>query len=148
MFTRFAAGTAVSTACGQLAFVLLFGVVGATALVSGAVAIVAGTVPNFLIHRYWTWRRCGPVRLRGELAPYLAVVTVNGLVATAIVVGVDRLIGGSIDSHGMRTAIVAIVFNASFLVLFVLKFALLDRVFGRSRAELADDAVPSAPAAR
>ncbi len=136
LFSRFAAGTAVSTVCSQGAFVLLFGVVQASATVSGAVAFAAGAVPNFLIHRYWTWRRRGPVGMRRELLPYLAVIIFSGLVAIGITAGVDRLIGATIDDRVLRTVVVAVAFNASFLPLFILKFALLDRlVFGADEAK-------------
>ncbi|MGH3869903.1 MAG: GtrA family protein [Pseudonocardiaceae bacterium] len=132
--TRFAAGTLVSTACSQVAFVLLFGVLAASATVAGAVAFVAGAVPNFLIHRYWTWRLRGPVGLRRELLPYLAVITLSGLVAIGVTAAVDRLIGEPINDRALRTLIVAVAFNASYLPLFILKFALLDRlVFGRDQ---------------
>ena len=131
LFTRFAAGTVISTACSQLTLVLLFGVLDASAAVSGAVAFVAGAIPNFLIHRFWTWRRSGPVRMRRELMPYLAVITFSGLVAVGITTGVDRLLGGAIADHALRTAVIAIVYGLSYLPVFVLKFALLDRlVFG------------------
>lgn len=131
MFTRFAAGTVVSTACSQLTLVLLFGVLDASVVVSGAVAFVAGAVPNFLIHRFWTWQRSGPVKMRRELLPYVAVITFSGLVAVGITAGVDLLIGGAIEDHAARTAVIAVVYGLSYLPLFVLKFALLDRlVFG------------------
>ncbi len=136
LFTRFAAGTAVSTVCSQLAFVLMFGFIAASATVSGAVAFVAGAVPNFLIHRYWTWRRSGPVGIRGELMPYLVVIIFSGLVAIGITAGVDRLIGETINDRALRTVVVAVAFNASYLPLFILKFALLDRlVFGTDEAK-------------
>jgi len=131
LFTRFAAGTVVSTACSQLTLVLLFGVFDASAAVSGAVAFVAGAIPNFLIHRFWTWRRSGPVGMRSELVPYLAVITFSGLVAVGITTGVDRLLGGAITDAAWRTAVIAVVYGASYLPVFVLKFTLLDRlVFG------------------
>jgi putative flippase GtrA len=121
----------VSTACSQVTLVLLFGVFDISAEVSGAVAFVAGAVPNFLIHRFWTWRCSGPVGVRRELLPYLAVITFSGLVAVAITTGVDRLIGGAIEDHAVRTAVIAVVYGLSYLPVFVLKFALLDRlVFG------------------
>ncbi|MGH3766630.1 MAG: GtrA family protein [Pseudonocardiaceae bacterium] len=146
LFTRFAAGTVVSTACSQLAFLLLFGVLDASTALSGAVAFVAGAIPNFLIHRFWTWRRCGPVGLRRELLPYLAVITFSGLVAVGITTGVDRLIGGAIHDHAVRTAVVTVVYGLSYLPVFVLKFALLDRlVFGAAdrRAQDSRDQVPT-----
>jgi len=141
VFTRFAAGTVVSTACSQLTLVLLFGILKTSASVSGGAAFLAGAVPNFLIHRFWTWRRSGPVRMRRELLPYLAVITFNGLVAIGITTRVDQLVSGTIDDHAVRTAVLAVAFTVSYLPLFVLKFALLDRlVFGCS-----DDRRPSRP---
>jgi putative flippase GtrA len=131
LFTRFAAGTVVSTACSQLTLVLLFGILETSASVSGGAAFLAGAIPNFLIHRFWTWRRSGPVMMRRELLPYLAVITLSGLVAIGITTGVDRVLNGTIDDHAVHTAVLAITFIISYLPLFVLKFALLDRlVFG------------------
>jgi len=131
LFTRFAAGTVVSTACSQLTLVLLFGILETSASVSGGAAFLAGAVPNFLIHRFWTWRRSGPVMMRRELLPYLAVITLSGLVAIGITTGVDRVLSGTIDDHAVHTAVLAVTFIISYLPIFVLKFALLDRlVFG------------------
>jgi putative flippase GtrA len=131
LFTRFAAGTVVSTACSQLTFVLLFGVLDASAAVSGAAAFLAGAVPNFLIHRFWTWRRSGPVEMSREVVPYLAVIAFSGLAAIGITTSVDWLVDGTIDDHAVHTAVLAVAFTLSYLPLFVLKFALLDRlVFG------------------
>ncbi|MGH3850188.1 MAG: GtrA family protein [Pseudonocardiaceae bacterium] len=131
LFTRFAAGSVVATGCSQLTFVLLFGVLATSASVSGAGAFLAGAIPNFLIHRFWTWRRCGPVTIHRELLPYLAVVACNGLVAIGVTTCVDRLLGSAIGDHAARTAILDAAFTLSYLPLFVLKFALLDRlVFG------------------
>ena len=124
----------------------------ASVVVSGAVAFLAGAVPNFLIHRFWTWRRSGPVGMRRELLPYLAVITFSGLVAIGITTGVDRLIGSAIEDHAVRTVVIAVVYGLSYLPVFVLKFALLDRlVFGtednaplrRRRARDSRDQVPT-----
>ncbi|PZS37829.1 MAG: hypothetical protein DLM62_17095 [Pseudonocardiales bacterium] len=129
---------------------LLFGVVQAGAAASGAAAFLAGAIPNFFIHRFWTWQRCGPVGMRRELLPYLGVITFSGLVATGLTTGVDRLVGGVLRDHVVHTAVIAIVYGLSYLPLFVVKFALLDRlVFGgddtvrRRRARDSRDQVPT-----
>lgn len=131
VFSRFAAGSAVATLFGQTTLLLLFGVVGTSAALASAAGFAAGAIPNFVLHRYWAWQRAGRVAVRRELLPYVAVITLNGLLATAATAGVDRLVAPSIDAHAVRTAIVAVAFGASYLLLFVLKFVLLDRmVFG------------------
>ncbi len=117
--------------CSQLAFVLLYGVLGASAAISAGLAFLAGAVPNFLLQRYWTWRRSGRIALRGELLPYAAVITLNGLLATAITTGTDRLLAPALQHHGARTALLAVTFAAAYALLYALKFVLLDRlVFG------------------
>lgn len=159
VFTRFAAGSAVGTVTSQLTFLLVFGVLGASAAVSGVAAFLAGAVPNFLIHRFWTWQRSGRAGMRRDVARYLAVITVNGLLATGLTAGVDRLVGAGIDNHALRTVVLAVIFSASYVLLFVLKFTLLDRLVfpspnsssadpatgGPARADAPADAAPGAP---
>jgi putative flippase GtrA len=128
VFTRFATGSLIAMVCSQLTFLLAFGVFGASAVVSGAVAFLAGAVPNFVIHRFWTWQRTGRVGMRRELLPYLMVIAFNALVAIGLTAGLDRLVGGSFANHATRTVALAVVFGASYVLLFVLKFALLDRL--------------------
>ena len=88
--------------------------------------------------------------MRRELLPYLAVITFSGLVATGLTTGIDRLVSGVLRDHVVHTAVIAIVYSLSYLPLFVLKFALLDRlVFGsddaarRRRARVSRDQVPT-----
>lgn len=134
LFPRFAAGSAVAFGCSELAFLLLYGALGFSAAVSGGAAFLAGAVPNFLLQRYWTWKRSGRIALRGELLPYVAVIALNGLLATAITAGVDRLLAPALLHHGARTALLAVTFAAAYVLLYVLKFVLLDRlVFGAAQ---------------
>lgn len=135
VLSKFAAASAVATGCTQLAFLLLYGVAGTSTVVAGVGGWLAGAVPNFLLQRYWTWRRSGRVAMRGELLPYVAVIAFNGLVATGITTAVDRLVGPMITDHAVRTVVLGGSFFASYVLLFGLKFVLLDRVvFGRAEA--------------
>lgn len=131
LFSRFAAGSAVATVCSQVTFLLLFGVLGTSVTVAVVVGFLAGAIPNFVLHRYWAWQRAGRIGIRTELLPYLVVIAVNTLVATGLTTGVDRLVGSAIGNHAARTALLAVAFGASYVLLFMVKFVLLDRlVFG------------------
>lgn len=131
VFSRFAVGSAVATGCSQLTFLLLLGFAGTSVAVAGALAFLAGAVPNFVLNRFWAWQRAGRVEVRGELVPYVGVIAANGLVAIGITTGMDRLVASSIDEHAVRTAVLAVAFGASYVLLFVVKFVLLDwLVFG------------------
>lgn len=121
--------------CSQLTFLLLYGGLGVAAAISAAGAFLVGAVPNFLLQRYWTWRRAGRIALRGELLPYVAVIALNGLLATAVTAGVDRLLTPALQHHGARTALLAVTFTGALALLYGLKFVLLDRlVFGSADA--------------
>lgn len=144
VFSRFAAGSAVATVSSQLTFLLLFGVLGASAAVAGTLALLAGAVPNFVIQRFWTWQRTGRVGLRSEVLPYLAVIAFSGLVAVGATSGLDRLIAGTVQHHGVRTIVLAVAFAASYVLLFVLKFALLDRLVFRTARVAPDSGGPPA----
>lgn len=146
VFSRFAAGSAVAAGCSWLAILLLFGVLGASAAVSGALAFLAGAIPNFVLQRYWTWKRSGRIGLRAELLPYVAVIAFNGLVATGVTAGADRIIASAVDSHAARTVLLTAAFTVTYLLLFVVKFVLLDRlVFGAAtrREERSRHQVPT-----
>lgn len=135
LFPRFAAGSAVAFGCSELAFLLLYGALGVSAAASGGAAFLAGAVPNFLLQRYWTWKRSGRIAVRGELLPYVAVIAVNGLLATAVTAGVDRMLAPALQHHGARTALLAVTFAGAYVLLYALKFVLLDRlVFGAEEA--------------
>ncbi|MDQ3886534.1 MAG: GtrA family protein, partial [Actinomycetota bacterium] len=117
VFARFSAGSAIATGCSQLTFLLLFGLLGASATVAGALAFLAGAVPNFILHRYWAWQRGGSIAVRLELLPYLAVIVFNAMVATGVTTGVDHLLGSGMDHHGARTVLLAVVFGVSYVLL-------------------------------
>lgn len=140
LLPRFAVGSAVAFGCSELTFLLLYGALGASAALSGGVAFLAGAVPNFLLQRYWTWKRSGRIALRGELLPYLMVIALNGLLATGVTAGVERLLAPALQHHGSRTALLAITFAGAYVLLYVLKFVLLDRlVFGADTARARRD---------
>lgn len=131
LFARFTAGSAVATGCAQVVFLLVYGMFHAGATLAGALAFLAGAVPNFLINRRWTWGRRGRVRVRRELFPYLAVIAFNGLMAIGVTTGVEQLVTPLIEHRGVRAVVLGTVFGGSYVLLFVVKFLLLDRlVFG------------------
>ncbi|MQA10447.1 MAG: GtrA family protein [Pseudonocardiaceae bacterium] len=129
-FAKFAVSSAAATVTGQLMLVLLFWTHWTTAGVSSAIAFVAGAVVNYFVNRRWTWGRRGRAAFRTELLPYIAVIGAYG-VGT---VGITKLVHMWIAPMLEDTAFRGVALNGSFLLatalLFLLKFVLLDRVFG------------------
>lgn len=129
LFVRFAAGSAVATACSLVTFVLLYGPVGAAPVVASVAAWFAGAVPNFWLSRSWTWQRRGRLSLVRELFPYAGIVLGLLALATAATTAADRALDGTQVGPRLRVALVAAAFVGVYGLAFVLRFALLHRLF-------------------
>ena len=138
---RYGAGSVVATVCSQATFLVLYGPVGASTTVTSTLAWLAGAIPNYWLNRSWAWRRRGRPSLRGELLPYALIVAVTLLLATVATRAVDSALAGADISSSLRVALVAAAFFGVYVVMFVLRFFLFDRLFAR----LPGDDAPPAP---
>ena len=129
---RYAAGSVVATVCSEVAFLLLYGLVQASPAAASILAWLAGAVPNYWLNRNWTWKRRGRPSLTGELLPYMGIILATLLAATVATTLVDRALESASTSSGVRVALVGGTFLASYGVVFVLRFFLLDKLFGRA----------------
>jgi putative flippase GtrA len=132
-FSRFTAGSLVSTVLSQGTLTALYGWFHTSAVTAGLVAFVVGAIPNFVINWKWTWGRDGRPALIKELVPYLAIIIGSGLAATALTSLTDHVLAPLVTEHGWRTVTLNAAYLASYALLFVVKFALLDKVFGTGR---------------
>lgn len=129
-FGKFGASSVLSTVLSQVALTGLYGWAHTNATFASLVAFVVGAIPNFVINWKWTWGRDGRPALIRELAPYIAIIVGGGLAATGLTTLTDHVIAPLLtDNHVWRTVILDVVYLASYGVLFVLKFALLNKVF-------------------
>jgi len=136
--STYTAGSVLAAACSELALLLCYGVLGLAPAVSAVVAWLCGAVPNYWLNRRWTWRRTGRPDARRELLPY--VVIVLGTLALAVVVtrAVDDALSGS--GAAARTTVVAAAFLGVYVAMFLLRYLLLDRLFGRLEGATPEEA--------
>jgi putative flippase GtrA len=140
-FIRFSAASAVSTVASQLTLTGLYALGGSGPTMAGVLAFCAGAVPNYLLNRWWAWRRRGRPALRAELLPYAAVLLGGGLVAVGLTTAVGLLVEPAIQDRAVRAVLLGGAYQGSFALLFVVKFAVLDRVvFRRDQADSAEPA--------
>ncbi|HWC81979.1 MAG TPA: GtrA family protein [Pseudonocardiaceae bacterium] len=132
-FSIFTVGSVVSTLISQLVLTLMYWGGGHGAALASVAAFIAGAIPNFLINWRFTWGRRGRPALLAELLPYLAIVIGGGLAATALTTIADHFLTPLLTARGGRTIVLDVVYLASYALFFVLKFALLNKVFTRSR---------------
>lgn len=131
LLTRFAAASLVATVLSQVVFLTAYSL-GALPLVATALAWLAGAIPNFLLNRR-TWGGGNRETLRGEILRFGVISVGTALLAAAATSNAEPLAHAAFPDH--RTAQVAIVWGAflgTYLVMFVIKFFLFDRLVFRA----------------
>ncbi|MFG1647363.1 GtrA family protein [Amycolatopsis sp. NPDC049252] len=134
-WARLGRAAATSVAATVVSQVVLLAVLatGGAAVLASTLAWAAGAVLNFVITRRWVWGRTGRPRVRRELLPYLAVIGLGGLAS----IGLTTLSGSLLTPlnlpHVWWVVLVDGAYVASYALVFVVKFTLLDQlVFGRA----------------
>lgn len=125
----YTAGSVVAAGCSELALVLCYAVLHLSPGWSSVIAWCCGAVPNYWLNRSWTWRRTGRPHLRREVLPYLAIILATVALAVLATHAVDAALSGS--GSGTRTVLVAATFLGVYVVMFLVRYLLLDRLFGR-----------------
>ncbi len=128
---RYVAGSAVATVCSEATFLLLYGPVDTSPAAASVVAWFAGAVPNYWLNRTWTWQRQGRPSLRGELIPYIAIILGTLLLAVLATTAADHLLSTTSTSPNLQVLLVGAVFLGVYGLVFLVRFALLDRLFHR-----------------
>jgi putative flippase GtrA len=127
--STYTAGSVVAAACSELALILCYAVLHLPAAASAVIAWLFGAVPNYWLNRSWTWRRTGRPHPRRELLPYAVIVLGTLALAAVVTRAVDAALSDS--AAATRTTLVAAAFLGVYVVMFLVRYLLLDRLFGR-----------------
>jgi putative flippase GtrA len=131
--STYTAGSVIAAGCSELALVLGYGVLGLAPAVASTIAWLAGAVPNYWLNRTWTWQRRGRPSLTREVLPYVAIILATLVLAAVVTKGVDAWLREAEVSGTTRTVAVAVAFLGVYVMMFVVRYLLLDRLFrGRS----------------
>jgi putative flippase GtrA len=140
---RAATSSVIATAISQAVLLGILWVGGAPTLAS-LVAFVGGAVPNYVLTRRWVWGQRGRPRVAGEVVPYLLVIALGGLAAVGLTTLTSRLLTPLDLPHPLWIVLLDVAYVASYALVFVIKFTLLDRVvFGRAEARTHATTSPS-----
>jgi len=126
--SKYTAGSVVATVCSEVVFLVVYAV-GLGSVAATVLGWLAGAVPNYFLNRNWTWGRKGRHSLRREVLPYAAIVLVTVAVASLTTHGAGLLVPKLTDQHWLQVGLVGAVFLATYGILFVGRFVLLDRLF-------------------
>jgi putative flippase GtrA len=119
----------VATVASEATLVVCYGLLGLSPVWSSVLAWLAGALPNYWLNRSWTWRQRGRPSLRREVAPYAAIILATLVLAALATKGVDAALAGR--GSDVRTVLVAATFLGVYVVMFVVRYLLLDRLFAR-----------------
>jgi putative flippase GtrA len=133
--STYTAGSVIAAGCSELTLVVCYGLIHLSPGWSSALAWLAGAVPNYWLNRTWTWRQRGRPSLRREVLPYVGIVLLTLLLATLATRAVDHALQGQSDTT--RTVLVALTFLGVYVLMFLLRYLLLDRLFRRIGGESA-----------
>ncbi len=127
---RYAAGSGVATACSEGVFLLVYGPLGGSTTLASVLGWLAGAIPNFWLNRNWAWGRSGRPDLVREVLPYVAIILATLGLAVLATGAADRALQSTSLSAEARTLVVGTVFLLVYVAVFVIRFLLLDRLFG------------------
>ena len=122
---RFSVASAVATGISQVVLLVVYSWTHVDATTASTVAVLAGSVPHFLMVRYWAWP---PGKLRAQLTTYLTVTLIGGVASIALTTAAEMLVLPLLPS-GWRPVALTLSYLAASGPVFVAKFAIFDRVF-------------------
>jgi putative flippase GtrA len=138
-FGRYSIGSAIALGCSELAFVLCFGPAGSGATIAAVVAFVAGAIPNYLINRFWAWGGRERLRQARETVLYVVVILASLLISIGASDLADRVTKSVTRGHTAETALVSLAYLGTQGVLFLVKFALFQKVVFTEATPPTDD---------
>jgi putative flippase GtrA len=138
---RYAAGSGIATVCSEGVFLLVYGALHGSPALASVLGWLAGAIPNFWLNRNWAWGRRGRPNLVSEVLPYVVIILATlalAIVATSLT---DQGLRSTSISDEARTLAVGASFLLVYVGVFVVRFLLLERLFGgRQGAEPEEDA--------
>jgi putative flippase GtrA len=125
--SRYTIGSAICFGVSEVTFIALFGPNLLGARGASIVASIVGVFPGYVLNRTWTWGRRGRSNLRREVVPYWITALLSTAIAATVTGAVNA--AGSGDSRDVRTLVNATAYMLTYGVLFVVKFAVFQRLF-------------------
>lgn len=132
---RYTGGSVVATVCSEATLVVLYGPLDVDPSLAAVLAWLAGALPNYWLNRRWAWGRRDRPSLRHEVLPYAAIIAVTLALASVATRAVDAWLVHLGTRSDLRVTLVAAAFLGVYVVMFVLRFFMLDRLFARVAAK-------------
>jgi putative flippase GtrA len=105
---------------------------------ANVLAAVVSAIPAYFMSRHWVWQVEGKHSLRAEIVPFWGLALLGLVVSSVLAEVADRL--------SDAWYVVAVASLTGYVIVWVIKFILLDRLFkGAANRLSADHATPTSP---
>jgi putative flippase GtrA len=125
---RYAATSGISLAISEICLLALYssGTFGATT--SALIATLAGTIPSYLLSRYWIWSEANRKRVGRQVVLYWATSVASMLITSE---GTGLITHAAPGDHGERTIFAGGGFLAMNVILWVTKYLVYQKIIFR-----------------
>ena len=128
---RYGAVSIIATLTSQCVLAVLVSTRATSPVLGNVIATAAGIVPSFELNRRWVWRRTGRPDLGRQIAPFV-VLSLAGLLLSSLSVALVARRAASSGLEGTaRTLAIEAANLAAFGLLWLVQFAVLDRLLFR-----------------
>jgi putative flippase GtrA len=122
---RYAATSGVAFAVSEATLLILYGFNLTTATVAALIASLAGTIPSYLLSRYWIWREAARERVLRQVILYW-IVSISCIALTSLLTGALASLAPA--GHPFHLLVVAIGYPIVMLTFWLIKFVIYQRI--------------------
>lgn len=137
-WVRYSMVSVVAVACSQLILAVTFGLLQWSARSANMTAVGLSAIPSYWLNRVWVWKKTDRSSMLREIIPFWAMAFLGLIFSTWAADLAATHAAGLSDSRGVQTVVVMAASLAAFGILWVGKFAVLNRVLfasGNDRLE-------------
>ena len=128
---RYAGTSVASTVTSELVLLALFGFHRASAAQSAVAATAVGRLLSYLLSRYWIWADADRSHPARQMTLYW-VITLLGLGISTW--ATSEVAAHTVGAGTLRTGLVGVVYLATYVALWVVKFGLYQKLLFRPRS--------------
>ena len=122
---RYAATSGVAFAVSEATLLILYGLDLTTATLAALIASLAGTVPSYLLSRYWIWREAARERVLRQVMLYW-IVSISCIALTSLLTGALASLAPA--GHPFHLLVVAIGYPIVMLTFWLIKFVIYQQI--------------------
>lgn len=134
-FLRYAAGSVLASLVSAATLAVAYRGLRIGPALSSVVAFCAGLLINFVVYRFWAWRKRATPGVGRDFAKYSVVAICTALVALGTTSVADAYARRAGLDPTQRTLVVEGSYFGAFAVMFIAKFLVLDRFVFNARVD-------------